>query len=98
VSRRVVFRPEAAAEALEAWAWYAERRTETARQFTLELNRCIDRIGATPESFPLIEPPLRRGLLRRFPYAIFYRVTADEIVVVSCFHVRRNPRAWRGRG
>jgi len=97
VSRRILFRPQAEVEALDAWAWYAERQLETARRFTLELNRCIDRIQATPEMCPLVDPPLRRALLRHFPYAVFYRVSDDEIVIVSCFHVRRNPKVWRQR-
>ena len=82
---------------LNAREWYRERQPDAARHFTEELHHCIDRIRSTPETFPLVDPPLRRALLRRFPYAVFYRVTDHEIVIVSCFHVRRNPEAWRRR-
>jgi plasmid stabilization system protein ParE len=97
VNRRIVFRPQAEQEVLGAWDWYRERRPETGRAFVDEFNRCIDRIAATPETFPKMEGEIRRALLRRFPYAIFYRATGEEIVVLACFHVRRNPAAWRRR-
>ena len=40
---------------------------------------------------------LRRLLLRRFPYAVYYRLTEAEIVIRGCLHSHRNPGAWRER-
>ena len=97
MNRRIVFRPQAELEVVDAWHWYRVRRAETGQAFVDEFNRCIDRISATPETFPKMEGEIRRALLRRFPYGIFYRVTDEELVVVACFHVRRDPAAWRGR-
>ena len=39
----------------------------------------------------------RRFLLKRFPYAVFYRVYPRVIVVVACMHGRRNPLRWKER-
>ena len=97
MNRRIVFRPQAEREVVDAWHWYRERRAETGQAFVDEFNRCIDRISATPETFPKMEGESRRVLLRRVPYGLFYRVTDEEIVVLACFHMRRAPAAWRGR-
>lgn len=35
----------------------------------------------------------RRRLLRRFPYAIYYRIEGNEIIVFGLFHCARDPRA-----
>jgi hypothetical protein len=40
---------------------------------------------------------MRRSLLRRFPYAVFFEASRIEIVVYAVFHCARNPRAWRRR-
>jgi plasmid stabilization system protein ParE len=40
---------------------------------------------------------LRRLLVRRFPYGIFYRVNADRITVVAVYHTSRDPRGWQDR-
>jgi hypothetical protein len=36
-------------------------------------------------------------LLRRFPYSLLYQVQGDTLVVLACFHRRRNPQALSGR-
>jgi plasmid stabilization system protein ParE len=36
-------------------------------------------------------------LLRKFPYALYYLVDDDRIVVLACFHQRRNPLDWLRR-
>ncbi len=40
---------------------------------------------------------MRRFLLKRFPYAVFYRAYPTAVVVVACMHGRRNPLRWRLR-
>jgi hypothetical protein len=40
---------------------------------------------------------LRRAVVRRFPFAIFYEVVAGEIKVTAIFHSRRDPEIWKSR-
>jgi hypothetical protein len=42
-------------------------------------------------------PDASRGRLRRFPYGLFYRILPDALVVLACFHARRDPRRWQER-
>lgn len=39
----------------------------------------------------------RRRLLRRFPYAIYFGIENDTIVVFGLFHCARNPRTIRAQ-
>ena len=41
---------------------------------------------------------VRRVLLRRFSYSLFYFIDGDTAVVFGCFHSYRDPRAWQDRG
>jgi hypothetical protein len=36
-------------------------------------------------------------VLHRFPYSIFYRIVSRQVVVIACFHGKRNPTVWRSR-
>jgi len=40
---------------------------------------------------------VRRARVKLFPYALFYVVDGDELLVIACFHSRRDPRRWQSR-
>jgi hypothetical protein len=40
---------------------------------------------------------VRRCLLNRFPYAIYYGVAEDGVVVIAVSHLRRKPDYWLER-
>jgi hypothetical protein len=40
---------------------------------------------------------VRRKLLPRFLYGLFYLIQDDLIFVFACFHVKRNPQQWKKR-
>ncbi|MCL4204555.1 MAG: hypothetical protein KJ000_18875 [Pirellulaceae bacterium] len=39
----------------------------------------------------------RHYLMKRFPFVIVYRVTANHIEIVAVAHARREPGYWRKR-
>jgi hypothetical protein len=39
----------------------------------------------------------RRLVLRRFPFAIVYRLAGEFVLVLAIAHMRRRPGYWRGR-
>jgi len=59
----------------------------------------IDDIASAPERGPAspMDPETRRRVLRRFPYVIFYRATADVVTIAAVAHMKRMPGYWRGR-
>ena len=92
-----IVRPEAAADIEEACRWYEARRQGLGDGFLDVVGEALGFLGAHTESAPVVHRDIRRQLLRRFPYGIFYRVIHGQFVVLGCFHARRNPRAWRSR-
>jgi plasmid stabilization system protein ParE len=92
-----VFRPAAAADVEEAHLWYERQRSGLGDELLRTLQLSVDEVAANPEAFPIVHRDTRRALVRRFPYALFYRVVGDQIVVIACFHAKRNPRSWQAR-
>ncbi|WP_438025444.1 type II toxin-antitoxin system RelE/ParE family toxin [Sorangium sp. So ce233] len=90
---RVVFLAEARAEALETFRWYEEQRSGLGAVFRRELDDAIKRIQDAPLAYPPRYLDIRRILVERLPYAVFYRILPDAIVVAGVIHGRRHPRA-----
>jgi plasmid stabilization system protein ParE len=97
MTRRVVFRPQAEHELLEAERWYEGRRPGLGRQFCSALDQILTRVGDQPLSFPLVHGEKRRALVPRFPYALYFAEFGDEVVVVGVVHGHRDPAAWQSR-
>lgn len=95
---RVVFRQEARAEAVDAFRWYEEQRPGLGTEFRNGLLDAVRRMRSTPLAYPVVHRDLRRVLVNRFPYSVFYRVTSEAIVVVGVVHGKRHPRTWKQRG
>jgi plasmid stabilization system protein ParE len=96
VTRPVLFRPEAAAEALETRGWYAAREAKLGQRFSDDLAATVLRVVARPAMFPRVRGEIRRAVLRRFPYAVYFREDPDTIVVLAV-HGRQDPKRWQSR-
>lgn len=92
-----IVRPAAAADIDEAFLWYEAQRPGLGREFLAAADTLIDAIAEHPLRHPVIRRNTRRALMRRFPYAMYFRVYDEVIVVVACMHGRRNPRRWQVR-
>src|SRR5271166_1482232 len=91
------FHPEAILDAWEARRWYADRNPQAADSFMAELDRAAELIIAQPERWPPYLHGTRRYRLRRFPYLLVYRTTADMVVVLAVAHAKRRPGYWKSR-
>ena len=45
----------------------------------------------------IVHRGLRRALLRRFPFTVYFTVTADLIEIRGVLHNGRHPRTWLRR-
>jgi toxin ParE1/3/4 len=97
VSYRVVFREEAEEELAEAKAWYDERRDGLGDEFVGCVEAAIESISRSPEMFAKVHREVRRALVRRFPYGIFFVFQDSRVTVIAVFHAKREPRVWQGR-
>jgi len=94
---KVIVRPEAAREIQEAFDWYEERSEGLGLEFLRVADACLSGIQCNPTIHQIIYEQVRRALLRKFPYALFYIFTEDTIVVLACFHAKRSPADWQRR-
>ena len=93
----VVWIPEGNEDLLEARGWYDNIRLELGERFALAVEANVEAIAEHPMQFLVVHRGRRRAGVRRFPYGIFFEVQEHRIVVIACFHDRRNPRRWHKR-
>jgi len=90
-------RPEAEADIAAAYTYYEEASEGLGAEFLRAVEATLAIIERTPQLYAVVHREVRRALLRRFPYAIFYVVDGDTVVVLACFHARRDPAQWQRR-
>jgi plasmid stabilization system protein ParE len=94
---QVFIRPEALAEVREACRWYDERVPGLGTEFARAVDAAISAAARNPDGYPVVEGEMRRVLLRRFPYSIVYGIDAPKLIVIACFHHRRDPKVLARR-
>jgi hypothetical protein len=96
VSRRVSFRPEAEAEALETRDWYEGRRPGLGAEFRAAVEETIERLD-NPMQFRLVRGETRRAISIGFPTLCTSAQTADCAPRLHAEHPPRGVRdsTWR---
>jgi plasmid stabilization system protein ParE len=97
MSLPLLITPEAEEDLADARTWYERRREGLGDRFVLSVEAALDRIRRIPEGATEVFPGVRRVVVRRFPYAVFYRVEPDQLAVIAVYHTKRNPRGWQER-
>lgn len=93
----VVLRAEAQADFDEAFDWYEALRPGLGTDFAVQVQQVFDRISANLLSHGLVFQDVRKAIVQRFPYSIFYRVEVAQVLVLAVFHGKRDPSIWQGR-
>jgi toxin ParE1/3/4 len=72
--------------------YYEERVPGLGREFVDEFERQVLRIAATPIRWMAISGDLRRAVMPRFPYVVYFRQSQpDRVRITVVKHQRRHP-------
>jgi hypothetical protein len=66
------FRPEIREELDDVYNWYENQQLELGEDFLNCIDNMLDLIRQMPESYPVVYRDVRRAVVKRFPYAIYY--------------------------
>jgi len=91
------FLPEVEEDVFAGYSWYEEKARGLGEEFLRMFYACANDITRNPLLYQKVYGEFRRRLLRRFPYAIYFRIAQNEILVVGLFHCARDPRTIRLR-
>lgn len=74
----------------EAAFWYESQRSDLGVEFILEIDQAMQRIEETPEAYREVYLGIRRTLVRRFPYAIYFKLDQNTVRVLAVLDQRRS--------
>ena len=75
----------------DAKDYYNLQKTTLGDNFKEDIKKSIKNIKNFPNLYPNITDDLKRCVLHRFPYSIFFSITNDTILILSVAHQHRNP-------
>lgn len=94
----MVSEPDVDLDVEAAFERYENERSGLGFEFLDELRATYDRVVAGPLKYQLLRSGIRRALLARFPYAVYFAIEDDRVVVLAVLHASRNPAEWQRRG
>jgi plasmid stabilization system protein ParE len=94
----VEYHPAVQRELEEIRDWYDGRVPGLGGEFIDEFERQVLRIAASPDRWMVISNDLRRAVMPRFPYVVYFRqAQAGRIRITVVKHQRRHPAYGRDR-
>lgn len=89
--------PQAEEEAQKAARWYEDESQGLGVAFLELAEQTLTAISENPLQFPLVHRDVRRALLKRFPYGVFFRVRSNGIRILAIMHLSRDTSRWQRR-
>ena len=93
----VIISDRAATKLAEAVAWYEAERAGLGLEFLDAVDAVCALLLRHPEIGIEVRPRIRRALLRRFPYGVFYSLHEHRVRLLAVLHSRRHPARWPRR-
>ena len=83
---------QARSELYDIIRWYDKKHQGLGQEFLLCVEDSIAKIQRNPKAYSEMDPGVRRILIRRFPYGIYYIIGRDGIVILSIWGTRQKPK------
>lgn len=91
------FVPEIEEDITSAYTWYEAKSPGLGEEFLRIFYAYAGEVTRNPLLYPRVHSRFRRCLLRRFPYAVYFTIEDDQIIVFGIFHCARDPRTIRAK-
>ncbi len=97
MSYSVYLRSDAETDIEEAAKWYEKQREGLGDEFLDEVLSVFETISNNPYVYAVIHRRIRRAIINRFPFGIYYRIEEDSLVIIAVMHGSRHPKRWQQR-
>ncbi|MCF6235709.1 MAG: type II toxin-antitoxin system RelE/ParE family toxin [Gammaproteobacteria bacterium] len=97
MSYRLHIRPEAEIDIEEAAIWYEKQQKSLGDDFLDEIQTSLEIISDNPYLYAEVHKQVHRALIHRFPFAIYYLIEEELLIIVAVMHGSRHPARWQKR-
>ncbi len=93
----VKFNELAVREMNDAIAYYELQYSGLGAAFKVEIKKAISRIIKYPKAWPTVDEDIRKYILHKYPYNIYYSLEKDHLYIIAIAHQHRKPTYWIDR-
>jgi plasmid stabilization system protein ParE len=90
----VVFRRRFRNDLAAGYDWYEAQRPGLGEDFLSAVQSTVRNIESYSEIFAAVHGDVRRVIIPKFPFAIFYVVEPTRVVALRLLHTARDPKLW----
>lgn len=90
----VVYRRKVGRDLAAGFGYYEDQTEGFGDEFLAAVEAVFNAIERYPEMFVQVHGDVRRAVVSRFPYSVFYRVEVKRVVVLTVLHTARDPGLW----
>ena len=94
---KISFVPEAAKDLGDAVEWYEAERKGLGKSFAKTIDESVLRIARYPFFATEVKAGIFRSLVKRYPYAVYYAIQEDDIMIYAIAHLHRKTFYWSSR-
>jgi toxin ParE1/3/4 len=82
---------QAYSDVAASWTWYEDQREGLGDRFMVAYREALERIQSMPEIFSQVDARVRRAMMRRFPFGVYFLLEQERIGVIAVLHASRDP-------
>ena len=90
----VVYRRKVGRDLAGGFGYYEGQSEGLGERFLAAVDSAFDAIERYPEMFSRVHGEVRRAVISKFPYAVFFRIDPKRVVVLTVLHTARDPKLW----
>jgi|SRR6185312_4231618 len=86
----IIIKPLARIDLDQAILWYENELSGLGNRFYEAFLTASEKISKHPEAFMEISPDIRRTIIKKFPYKVFYTMSENKIFTIGIMHAKRS--------
>jgi toxin ParE1/3/4 len=86
----IIVKPLARIDLDEAILWYENKLNGLGERFYQAFLTASEAIRKSPDAFIEISPDIRRIIIKKFPYKLFYTISENKVFIIGIIHAKRS--------
>ncbi|HEY5510404.1 MAG TPA: hypothetical protein VIK10_05175 [Prolixibacteraceae bacterium] len=95
--KHLIILPFAETDIKETVSYLKEVSDDLDRDFIREIDSSFFEILSNPVAFPIAKYDIRKFVMKKFSFCIYFVDRKEALYILSVFHDRRNPKDWQRR-
>ncbi len=95
--KRLIVLPFAEKDIKETVSFFNDVSDTLDRDFIQAIDASFFEILHNPEAFPIAKYDIRKFVMAKFPFCIYFVDRNEALFILSVFHDKRNPKDWQRR-